>query len=99
MTTPRKPRKKAQSEFERIQRGRAAEGELRELGDAFEQVRYGLLEAIAQSKQGQADVRERLYLSVQVLDEVKALLVQTAAGAQMAEHSEAMQRIMNAAPN
>lgn len=76
-------------------RGRIAAREFAELNEAFDTVRFGFLEAIAQTKLGEHDARERLYLSVSVLDAVKDALVDVAANVSLAQHEDNIKRVMN----
>lgn len=62
-------------EATRIQRGRAAELELKLTREAFKASRAALLEAIAQSPLDASSARERLYLSVGLLAQVEQLLI------------------------
>lgn len=76
-------------------RGRKAVREYEELSAAFDAVRDGFLEALANTKLGEHDARERLYLSVQSLDAIKQALLSVASNASLQEHEEAMKKVMN----
>lgn len=80
---------------DRAERGRSATREYGELSVAFDRVRTGFLEAFANTKLGEQDARERLYLSVNVLDAVKSALLSVASNAPLAELDEKMQKVMN----
>ena len=75
-------------------RGRQAASELRETEAAFEAVRSGLIEAWASSTLGDSEFREKAFLSVQILDAVKAALITTATGAAMAENDQLIANIL-----
>lgn len=57
-----------------------AKAELEHTEAAFDKVRAALLEAIASSAFDEADKRERLYLSVQILDGARTALIAVASG-------------------
>lgn len=61
---------------DRLQRSRQAETELSLTGQAFVAVRSALLEAIAASPLDAQDARERLYLSIGLLEKVRDLLTE-----------------------
>lgn len=75
-------------------RGAQADHELRETNAAFEQVRAGLVEAWATSTLGDAEAREKLYLSVQLLDAVRNELMKVATSKPMAESDDLIANIM-----
>jgi len=91
----RRVKKPAKSPAQKISEGLQAQRELERTSEAFDTVRDGLLEAFANTKLGEVDARERIYLSLQVLESVKAALVAVAANAPVEQHEIAMQRIMN----
>lgn len=74
--------------------GRAALREYAELDKAFDRVRVGLLERIASTKLGEADVREQLYLSIGALTLVREALLTAASDATMDEHQKTLQKVM-----
>lgn len=59
---------------ERVQRGNQAQAELSITRQAFAAVRQSILEAIATSPLSAQDDRERLYLSIGLLEKVQSLL-------------------------
>lgn len=82
-------------ELEAISRGAQAAHELRETERAFKTVREGLFEVIAKSALGEQELREKCFLAVQTLDQVKRVLVEVAAGKDVADHSALIRGILN----
>lgn len=82
-----------------ISRGRQASIELERTDAAFDQVRQFLMEAIANTSFNEMDVRERLYLSLQVLGPVRDMLVTAVNDGVAAEHQEQAARIMGQRAN
>lgn len=82
---------------ERLELAAAAQArsEFDQLENAFAEVRAGMLEAIASSAFEDTLIRERLYMGVNVLDNVKAVLIRQAAGAEVARNAAAMREIMS----
>lgn len=64
-----------------------ARAELAQTEEAFAKVRAGMLEVIAKSDLGESVLREKLYMGVQMLDAVKKMLLDTAAGGDVAEYN------------
>ena len=87
-------RRRAKTPAELISRGHQAAVELARTDEAFEQVRQFLMEAIANTSFEQAEARERLYLSIQVLGPVRDMLVIAVNDGVAAEHQEHAVRIM-----
>lgn len=68
--------------------------ELRETEKAFDEVRKGLFEAIATSKLGEHELREKCFMAVQALDAVRGILVQVASAKAMIEHNALIRGII-----
>lgn len=62
------------TQTERLTRGQRAETELQMTDGAFKKLRQHLLEAIAATPFEQRDAREALYMSIQLLEPVQAML-------------------------
>lgn len=77
------------------ERGVKAAREFEELSAAFDKVRADLLESIANTKLGEQDARERIYLAVQTMDAVKAALIGVANNAALADHEANISKVMN----
>ncbi|OFX05439.1 MAG: hypothetical protein A3E78_09515 [Alphaproteobacteria bacterium RIFCSPHIGHO2_12_FULL_63_12] len=81
-------------ELQAIGKAKQAKAELSQTDKAFEDVRAQLLELIATSKPGETVLREKAYLGVQVLENVKGWLIKAAAGADVAEFTAEMREAM-----
>ena len=84
-----------EDEIQAASRASQAEHELRETDAAFKQVREGLLEVIASSKFGQQELREKCFLAVQSLDQVKTVLMQAATSKAVVEHNALIRAVMS----
>lgn len=81
-------------EYREAARADQAAMELRETERAFEEVRKGLFEVIATSALGETNLRERCFMAVQSLDQVKAILLQVASSKAVVEHNALIRSIM-----
>lgn len=72
----------------------AARGEFRRTEAAFDQVRASMLELIATSKIGEAVLREKLYMGISVLDQVKTALLTAASDVSMIGHDAKIRAIL-----
>lgn len=82
---------------ELISRGRQAATELERTQEAFDAVRRTLLEAIATTALDNVAGRERLYLSVCLLEPVRAMLIAAVTNGVAAEHEQHAAQIMGQA--
>lgn len=79
---------------ELISRGRQASNELARTQEAADDVRQMLMEAIAKTTFEQAEARERLYLSIQLIEPILDMLRLAVNDGAAAEHSEQVSKIM-----
>lgn len=80
---------------ELISRGNQAATELERTTEAFAVVRQRLLEAIAATSMDQSEARERLYLSVCLLEPVRAALIEAVNNGIAAAHAQHIEAIMH----
>lgn len=90
------------SEFTAAEREAVAEAmrtrsEFEQTEAAFDLVRSEMFEAMAATKLGQADLREQLYLGVNMLDRVRAAMRAVISGGAVAEHSAMIRGILTGA--
>lgn len=84
----------AEEDFAALERAEQAKSELPATAAAFETVRREMLEAIAVTPMGAREVREQLYMGVQVLERVRTALLNVASVADVSKHGELIRRIM-----
>lgn len=75
-------------------RGEQAAYELRETEAAFAEVRAGLFEVIATSALGEQQLREKCFLAVQSLDQVKSVLMKVASSKDIVNHTALIRSIL-----
>lgn len=68
-----------------IRDGHRAESELRQTEAAFAAVQKAAVDALIRTSSGEQDKRERLIVTCQIIDAVRAALIQTVANGQHAE--------------
>lgn len=74
--------------------GFQARSEFEQLEGAFDQVRASMLEVIATSKLGETVLREKVYLGVSTLDQVRTILLTVAAGVDVTEHNALIRAVL-----
>jgi hypothetical protein len=71
-----------------------ARSELTQTEEAFDVVRSEMLEALAGTKLGEGELREQLYMGVNMLDRVRQALRMAVAAGDVAKHSGMMRAIL-----
>lgn len=72
-----------------------AGAELRQMDGAFDKIRSDMLELIAKSAMGESVLREKLYLGVSVLDQVRTLLFTMADGVTVIDSNALIRKLMD----